>query len=911
MAEKLSGLREYIYSSPFLLNIQKTSDRFLTASYYITGIKEDNIMNFEEEPNKYVSSEFIINKINVEKKFNKALYKSYYLISTSLNTTLLDNTLMGRPEEGDMGLHSLVITESDYQEIMNPSTFEEGESETSKIPHLFPNKEDFYLFLIESFITLNSTYINNEGTNIDRTEELINVRNLFKDNIIPFMNLQNNFLSGSGNEINNNAVEYARIIYGNGKNEIFSKLSANTVTLLSSTDDELDKEFFNVDMKNACLKEFNSFMNTQLFFERYFYGDLITDLYEDRIDFSTNVLYPIYNYIIEWSHDFRETTENGFVFARNLDKSFVSYVPAITFKAVITTSVDGSDSARKIQGFIDLDLVSYNNSDEIFNFQGCIETLESFDANGNLEFSYGIHRIKQPKAEQNIISDTLLASTDNYYSYYNNKNDMEVAKVNNSEEWKFSIALPEDGLHFILGLMLDNELAYNQQMMTTTTLTKELIEPYSYTSESGKTINIDVKSYKRILTIIPDDMGTDADKESSRKERRTNLYNYYTWYRNYSAFDCGFDLANENVISINGIDGRTNYIRTDNNKINYLGTLLMPDSNSDYEMINPCYYCLTNTFQTSKEVRLFRSLNELLHSNVIVKNNYTSHKYAADCVSENDYNKYIEFLDTVAPKKNDSNIQKRESVIKELLKDSYEANELLTEEQYNTYKKAALADQNYLIIESVPVVGSEFYNKSDTNQSYIESVLYNHYSSIKDNLDAIEGNFDVDMKFYNSYGPAKLLQTNKNNKAYNISKTNIALSFSIKVETGTVLDETSFKNEIVDYVNKCNSVREVSFYIYQLISSLQAKYTNIVYMQYNGMTNLVEGQYISEVIDDNTVISSKPISELTIPNYQLITYSSNDITTEQDIIPEYLTIDRKTNENNPTELVPNIIINYL
>lgn len=232
-------------------------------------------------------------------------------------------------------------------------------------------------------------------------------------------------------------------------------------------------------------------------------------------------------------------------------------------------------------------------------------------------------------------------------------------------------------------------------------------------------------------------------------------------------------------------------------------------------------YCITNIYQTSSDIFLFKDVNNIEYSTILLKNGY------------------------------------------------YE-------------------------IKTVPVFKYTYLYNSEKLKEVIS--LLNYFAVVlQQTLDVIENNFDIDMKFYNTYGESSYFTIGREGEM--LQGTSISIEFNIRINvTLTDLISTDLTNFISSYVENVNNsdINGINFlYISNLIKELENNFEYITYTEFVGFNNYD---------------SSYQIIENTFTNYA-------DITTEQIIkyVPEYLNINRKSYIDNEGNIGfrPEIKLNFV
>ena len=191
-------------------------------------------------------------------------------------------------------------------------------------------------------------------------------------------------------------------------------------------------------------------------------------------------------------------------------------------------------------------------------------------------------------------------------------------------------------------------------------------------------------------------------------------------------------------------------------------------------------------------------------------------------------------------------------------------------------------------IKSVPTLRSVyFFNETLRNEIYNLIKYYNEL--LNTNIELIEGNFDIDLKFYNTYGASRYFKIGLDQEPLN--RTNINLNFKIKIKD--VLSpqlKADIESYISNYLTDINNDAKSAFYISNLIRQLEKTFDAILFIQFESINDYSANYQIIEnhAEEDFSVLSKE----------QVINY-----------VPEYLNIHQ--NRDNKGNFVPALNIEYL
>lgn len=195
-----------------------------------------------------------------------------------------------------------------------------------------------------------------------------------------------------------------------------------------------------------------------------------------------------------------------------------------------------------------------------------------------------------------------------------------------------------------------------------------------------------------------------------------------------------------------------------------------------------------------------------------------------------------------------------------------------------------------LNLKSIPLIEKNYF---ENNSTFVYRLLENFIDLISNNINRLENNTNIDIKFYNTYGPSKWYYTSKelvnNSYKYNMLPRidmNIDLNICVNGVVTTEFDN-SIKEYISNFVESCNE--DKIFPISNLIRKLEENFDAIRYIEFNSIDKLpvqkVENKFTSfydmstnEIIDfvpeylnlrKNLVISNNEISVEQYYNYSI------------------------------------------
>ena len=195
---------------------------------------------------------------------------------------------------------------------------------------------------------------------------------------------------------------------------------------------------------------------------------------------------------------------------------------------------------------------------------------------------------------------------------------------------------------------------------------------------------------------------------------------------------------------------------------------------------------------------------------------------------------------------------------------------------------------------SVPLVKANIMKTTTDYNTFLTS-FRSMYEYIENALDRLTNNFEIDLKFFNTYGPSNHFKYYKNGDTLGalMDKVNISITFGVKFAITTGVDSAA--SELKDYIKSyiesdtVSLITSPSLYISNLITDIKNNFTSISYITFYGVNQYAEGiqSFESDVNGINVLEGS---------------VATNDV------VPEYLNIDYKIKDGVKT---PQVIINIL
>lgn len=224
-----------------------------------------------------------------------------------------------------------------------------------------------------------------------------------------------------------------------------------------------------------------------------------------------------------------------------------------------------------------------------------------------------------------------------------------------------------------------------------------------------------------------------------------------------------------------------------------------------------------------------------------------------------------------------------------VLKDQL-ANFAIPVEQIRSYVQYSVREQTGSYgfrLEAIPLVKANYLTMSGTRETFIQSFT-NIYEYIADAVDHLTNNYNVDIKFFNTYGYSQhyFLADTKSEDPEHIDRVNIKLHFRAKfnITSNVEAEVENVKAYIKDMVETTDLslVSSPSFYLSTIVNKCMNNFSTLTYITFIGMNNY-----------DATVQAL----ESDVNEYNII----NGIVETSTIVPEYLNIDMliKDGERTP------------
>ena len=196
----------------------------------------------------------------------------------------------------------------------------------------------------------------------------------------------------------------------------------------------------------------------------------------------------------------------------------------------------------------------------------------------------------------------------------------------------------------------------------------------------------------------------------------------------------------------------------------------------------------------------------------------------------------------------------------------------------------------YYKIKKSPMI-RYLYLENDNNMREIIQTFTSIHKNLENMLPVVENNFNIDTKFYNTYGASKFFTIGRSKQNLNIVC--ISLKLNIKLATDVTPSIISgIKNYIVKFVENTNENETNYIYVSNLIRNLEQEFEEIIYIEFDGFNDYGPSE---QIIENNFT----NISELNAE--QVINY-----------VPEYLNINRHVVlDNGQLVFEPRITLNFV
>ena len=176
------------------------------------------------------------------------------------------------------------------------------------------------------------------------------------------------------------------------------------------------------------------------------------------------------------------------------------------------------------------------------------------------------------------------------------------------------------------------------------------------------------------------------------------------------------------------------------------------------------------------------------------------------------------------------------STINSVCEVNYENTETELDESYN------------FTMYSIPLIRHDYINDIDRLDEFISYLQYRK-AYIDKAQDVLEDSFNVDLKFFNTYGPSKLFHIGRNPEI--LDRTNLTLNFIVKLDVIGNYDVIyEIQDSIKEYIENINTLTNI--HMSNICSYIKQKYDNdIDYIEFEGINHYNSNyQYIERLEPD-------------------------------------------------------------
>lgn len=196
----------------------------------------------------------------------------------------------------------------------------------------------------------------------------------------------------------------------------------------------------------------------------------------------------------------------------------------------------------------------------------------------------------------------------------------------------------------------------------------------------------------------------------------------------------------------------------------------------------------------------------------------------------------------------------------------------------STLKYVDEGDGNYSFdLYSVPMVKANIMKTIEDFNNFLSN-FRSMYSYIQSAMENLVNNFQIDLKFFNTYGPSRHFYYYQNDDRTGLmDKINISIHFGVKftITEGIENAVAEVKEYIKSYIesDKVSLIESPALYISNLIRDLQNNFQNISYVTFKGVNDYSENiqRFESEVNEINVLEGSFATADV-IPEYLNIDY---------------------------------------
>ena len=174
-------------------------------------------------------------------------------------------------------------------------------------------------------------------------------------------------------------------------------------------------------------------------------------------------------------------------------------------------------------------------------------------------------------------------------------------------------------------------------------------------------------------------------------------------------------------------------------------------------------------------------------------------------------------------------------------------------------------------LDAVPLIKANYFKMDGTKTAFMNS-FKEIYSYIQSALDMLTNNFQIDMKFFNTYGLSDHYYIIGKDDKEHIDKVNISIYFDVKYTLASNAD--SLTEQLKEYIKKHIESNELSlvsapnFYMSKLLAECQEKFSGLKYMLFKGINNYkAEVQALESDVNESNIIQGIVETSTVIPEY--------------------------------------------
>lgn len=187
-----------------------------------------------------------------------------------------------------------------------------------------------------------------------------------------------------------------------------------------------------------------------------------------------------------------------------------------------------------------------------------------------------------------------------------------------------------------------------------------------------------------------------------------------------------------------------------------------------------------------------------------------------------------------------------------------------------------LGDTYGINLELVPLISAYEFQEKDYGE-LIDNIVsqYNYMALAKKYL---INNFNINLKFYNTYGHSKNFYAGENQVL--LDNVNCKISYAVKAVPGANTEEliNDIKIFIKEFIESINSSSSNSIFISNLTTALERNFSDISYMKFIGINDFDSSiQSLSDFTNDNLDVLNKSERMLYVPEFLTIKLSDINI----------------------------------